>query len=253
MKKQKVIIGAAVLATACICPSPLHAQHILGVTVSSSVGTLTQTNWNTIASSNIVFGFVHATTGYSFSEDTDYDNNMKRGKKAGLLMGAYEFSHLYADTPSQEATYFWNYAGSDILNDGKSISPMIDFEVFSGHDGASSYTAWFNDWATDLESKTTNSMKPVIYGSVCSGMCDLTTSCNLGQFAANFNGENILTGNPWSSCDSCNYADPGGISGWIYWDPGQTMKFHGITDPLSLIACIYTSKTELENKEGVGQ
>lgn len=254
MKTRKLLTGAAVLATACMATSTTtHAANILGITVSSYDGSLSQSNWNTIASSNIDFAFVRATTGYEFSEDTDYSNNMKRGKKAGLLMGAYEFSHLYADTPSEEATYFWNYAGSQIINDGKSISPMIDFEVFSGHDGASSYTAWFNDWAKDLEAKTTNSMTPVIYASTCAGMCDLTTSCTLGEFAASFNGENIYTGNPWNACTDCNYADPGTQDGWIYWDTGDTIMFNGISDSFELIACIYTSKTQLEDHEGVGE
>lgn len=251
MKKQRLLTGAAVLATACIAPQ-VHATNILGIDVSAYQGNISQTGWDDVHSDlPCVFAFARATTGYEYSEDSTYPNNMARGKAAGVLMGAYEFSHLYANTPSEEATYFWNYAGSQIKKDGKSLDPMIDFEVFSGHYGESSYTAWFNQWSTDIKGKTSNFMHPVLYASACGGMCDLTTACTLSQWVANYNNENIRTGGPWNECTSCNYVDPGTSSGWTYWQGSDTLRITGISGDVDLDA-YPDSAADLEAYQGVG-
>src|SRR5580693_7192217 len=192
--------------------------------------------WSSVKSDGVVFAFSRATTGYDYSEDSTYPGNMSRRKAAVVYMGAYHFSHLYANTPASEATYFWNYAGGYIKADNKTLDPMVDFEVFSGHDGASSYTAWFNAWSTDVKGKTSSFMHPVLYASICSGMCDLTTSCNLSQWAASYNGENLFTGNPWNTCKSCNYVDPNTSSGWTYWQVSDTGAISGISGNVDLDA-----------------
>jgi lysozyme len=248
----KLSTCAAVLATACVITSTAKATNILGIDVSANQGSLSQANWNSIASGGpTAFAFCRATTGYDFSEDATFPNNMVRGKAAGILMGAYHFSHLYANTPAQEATYFWNYAGSKIVKDGKSLDPMVDFEVFSGHDGASSYTAWFNDWSADVKAKTSNFMHPVLYASACGGMCDLTTACTLSQWVANYNGENLFSGGPWNECTSCNYVDPGTSSGWTYWQVSDTGSMPGISGNVDFDA-YPGSKATLETNQGVG-
>ncbi len=229
---NKLSACAAVLATACVVTTSAKAQRPLGIDVSAYQGG--SINWSSVYSDGVRFAFARATTGYDYSEDSTYPNNMTRGKSAGVLMGAYHFSHLYANTPSQEATYFWNYAGSKIVKDGKSLDPMIDFEVFSGHDGASSYTAWFNAWSSDVKAKTSNFMHPVLYASACGGMCDLTTACTLSQWVANYNGENLYTGGPWNECTSCNYVDHGGSANWTYWQVSDTGAITGISGNVDL-------------------
>jgi len=242
----------AVLATACLVIPQANATNILGIDVSAFQGNITQTGWNDVhADLPCVFAFARATTGFNFSEDGTYHNNVARGKAAGIKMGAYEFSHLYANTPSQEATYFWNFAGGTIIKDGKSIMPMVDFEVFSGHDGASSYTAWFNAWSTDIKGKTANFLHPVLYASICNGMCDLTTACTLSQWAASYNGENIRTGGPWSSCTGCNYVSPGTGNNWTYWQGSDTLRITGISGNVDLDA-YPLSAADLEAFQGVG-
>jgi lysozyme len=223
---------AAVLAAACVVTTSARATRPLGVDVSAYQGG--SINWSSVYSDGVRFAFSRATTGYDYSEDSTYPNNMTRGKAAGVLMGAYHFSHCYANTPASEATYFWNYAGSKIVKDGKSLDPMVDFEVFSGHDGASSYTAWFNDWSADVKAKTSNFMHPVLYASACGGMCDLTTACTLSQWVANYNGENLYTGGPWNECTSCNYVDHGGSANWTYWQVSDTGSITGISGHVDL-------------------
>ena len=56
-------------------------------------------------------------------------------------MGAYHFAHPNSATPASEASHFWSVAGGYIKADGKTLMPMLDMEVFSGVDGASTYSA----------------------------------------------------------------------------------------------------------------
>ncbi len=239
---------AAALALAFV-PGRAQANNILGIDVSAYQGG--SINWTSVHNDGVKFAFCRAVTGYNYSEDSTYPGNMSRGKAAGVYMGAYQFSHLYANTPSQEATYFWNYAGGYIKADNKSLDPMIDFEVFSGHDGASSYTAWFNAWSSDVKAKTSAFMHPVIYASICNGMCDLTTSCTLSQWAASYNGENLYTGGPWSTCKSCNYVNPGGSANWTYWQVSDTGRISGISGNVDLDA-YPLSAADLIAYQGVG-
>jgi lysozyme len=253
MKKRTLLTGAAVLAATCVPTPHVSAENILGIDVSAYQGSLSQTDWDDIKSNGANFAFCRATTGYEYSEDSTYPNNMAYGKNAGLQMGAYEFSHLYANTPSQEATYFWNYAGGQIKADGKSIDPMIDFEVFDGAYGyGDNYTGWFNQWSTDIKGKTSSFMHPVIYASICSGMCDLTTSCTLSQWAASYNTENLFTGGPWNECTGCNYVDPDTGNGWTYWQVSDTGKIGGISGDVDFDA-YPLSAADLKAYQGVGE
>jgi lysozyme len=250
MKKtvQTPAMIAAALALAFV-PARAHANNILGIDVSAYQGG--SINWTSVHNDGVKFAFARAVTGYNYSEDSTYPGNMSRGKAAGVIMGAYQFSHLYANTPAQEATYFWNYAGGYIKADNKSLMPMIDFEVFSGHYSEPSYTAWFNAWSTDVKAKTSAFMHPVIYASICNGMCDLTTSCTLSQWAASYNGENLYTGNPWNTCKSCNYVNPGGSGNWTYWQVSDTGRISGISGNVDLDA-YPLSLADLIAYQGVG-
>lgn len=241
-KMKKLSNYAAVLATACVATSQARAANILGIDVSSSQGAI---NWSEVKVSGVDFAFAKATEG-NYYQDTEFKNYMVNGKAAGVQMGAYEFARPGIDTPATEANYFWSFAGAYIKGDGKSISPAIDFEEFSGHDGTASYTAWFNNWAADLEAKTTNSMAPVIYVGSCTGACDLNSNITLGGWIANYNGENLYTGNPWNTCTSC---DPWGPGVWVYWQCG-TGSIGGISGPVDLDAFNGTL-AELKSEEGV--
>jgi lysozyme len=250
MKKtvQTPAMIAAALALAFV-PASVHATNILGVDVSAYQGS--SINWTSVHGDGVKFAFCRAVTGDGYSQDSTYPGNMSRGKAAGVYMGAYQFSHLYANTPQAEVNYFWSYAGSQIKADNKSLDPMVDFEVFSGHAGASSYTAWFNAWSSDVKAKTTAFMHPVIYASICNGMCDLTTSCTLSQWAASYNGQNLYSGSPWSTCKSCNYVNPGGGANWTYWQVSDTGRISGISGNVDLDA-YPLSAANLIAYQGVG-
>jgi lysozyme len=239
---NKLSTCAALLATACVVTTSARANNILGIDVSSAQGSI---NWTKVKAAGVEFAFCPATT------DSSFTNNMVKGKAAGVHMGAFQFGEPYAQTPGQAATAFWNIAGPYIKADGKSLYPAITFEVFEGYDGASSYTAWFNDWATDVKAKTAIFLHPVIYASACGGMCYLTTGCGLPEWVANYNGENLYTGGPWNECTSCNYEDPGGSANWTYWQVTDTGTIGGISGDVDLDAFNGTL-AELKSEEGIG-
>jgi lysozyme len=245
---MKKLFYSAVVLTASLATLSVRANtHILGVDVSSYQGS--GINWTSVHNDGVAFAFAKATEGVNYFQDPDYAGNMSRGKAAGVQMGAYHFTHCWVNTPASEATYFWNFAGGYIKADGKSIDPMIDLETFNGVDGASTYTAWMNAWATDVKAKTTAFMRPVIYISACNA-CVLNTSIALSADIADYNGENLYTGGPWSTCTSCNVW--GNSNSWTYWQVSSTGSITGISGNVDLDAYNDTL-ADLKAFQGVGQ
>jgi lysozyme len=218
MKTNTIVILAATLATALVCRHA-HAENLFGIDLS---GDETVTNWADVKAAGANFAFVEATEG-NYYEDPNFKADMVNGKAAGLLMGAYQFARPDIDCVSTEVNYFWSFAGAYIIADGKSLDPAVDFEVFNGSDCQPDYTAWFNTWAKDVEAKNSGIKHCVIYCSACSGACDLiqfneSGGIELEAWIANFNGDNLYTGNPWSNCDCCNAWMSGcGTENWTYW------------------------------------
>jgi GH25 family lysozyme M1 (1,4-beta-N-acetylmuramidase) len=241
---KKLFSYAAILATAYVATSQARANNLLGIDVSSYQGSI---NWTSVHSAGVAFAFAQATEG-NYHQDSQFKNYMINGKAAGVQMGAAHFSRPDLNTPTTEANYFWSFAGPYIKADGKSISPAVEFETFNGHVGASTYTAWFNAWAAAVQAKTTNSMAPVIYVSTCGGACNLDNTITLGGWLANYNGENLYTGNPWNTCIGCN---PWGQNVWVYWQCSSTGSIPGISGNVDLDAFNGTL-AKLKSTEGVG-
>ena len=218
MKTNIKLIMAATLAAALVCQGA-RAENLFGIDLSSYE---TVTNWADAKKAGANFAFVEATEG-NYYENTSFAADMVNGKAAGLLMGAIHFARPDIDCVSTEANYFWAFAGGYIIADGKSLDPAVDFEVFNGSDCQPDYTAWFNTWAKDVMAKNSGIGHVVIYCSACSGACDLiqynlSGGINLQAWIADFNGENLYTGNPWSNCDCCNAWTSGCSTGnWTYW------------------------------------
>lgn len=250
MKKPLFRIGiiAATMATALVCQR-VQANNLFGIDVSSFQGS---PNWSTVHSQGCQYAFAKATEG-NYYQDADFKADMNNGKAAGVQMGAYHFARPDLNCVSTEANYFWNFAGGYIVADGKSLYPMVDFEVFNGSACQPNYTAWFNTWANDVKAKTSHFLRPVIYCSACSGACDLiefdkSGGIQLSGWIANYNGENLYTGNPWSNCDCCNAWQANnqcGTANWTYWQVTSGGSIGGISGsvdfdayPLALSALI---------------
>ena len=223
---QRIMFLAAA-STVAFAPGIAVAQRPLGVDVSSYQG---EPGWTSVKASGISFAWAKATEG-TFDDDPDFAYNMSNGKAAGVLMGAYHFAHPASDAPSSESSFFWSAAGGYIKADGKSLQPTLDFEVFSGVTGASSYSDWANQWFNDILNDASGagvSVKPVLYTSSCSA-CDFDSSvAKWFDWMANYNGESAQTGTPWSSCSSCDVW--GGWNVWQYSSSGSVSGISGACD-----------------------
>src|SRR5947207_8441641 len=136
----------AVLLTTSLAATVL-AQRPTGLDVSSYQGT---PNWGSIKSCGRSFAWAKATEGVSIN-DGDYRYNINNAKANGVYVGAYHFAHPENNSPGAEASHFWSVISGDIQNDGKSLQPVLDFEVFSGHVGASSYSDWANQFNNTIK------------------------------------------------------------------------------------------------------
>ncbi|EEF61845.1 glycoside hydrolase family 25 protein [Pedosphaera parvula] len=228
--KSSLALAAAVAMS--VGSQSAQANNLLGIDVSSYQGS---PNWTSVAGCGPKYAFVKATEG-NYYQDSVYNSDMSNGKAAGLQMGAYDFCRPDQISPATEANYFWAFAGSKITTDGKSLYPMADFEVFGGHVGATTYTAWFNAWSADVKAKKTTFMHPVIYCSAGTGACDLNTGITLSAWIANYNGGNLYTGHPWTCCTSCNAWGPGTGNNWTYWQVSSTGAICGISGNVDLDA-----------------
>jgi lysozyme len=221
MKTIRVLIAGAALA---LCVNQAQANNLFGIDVSSFQGSV---NWSSVHANGADFAFCKATEG-NYYHDAYYSGNMSNAKAAGVKIGAYHFSRLDQNCASTEANYFWSFAGSKITADGKTIFPVIDFETYNGHACQSTYTAWINAWGGYVQGKTSAFMHPIVYSSAGAGMCDLTTACTLEAWVANYNGENLYTGDPWSCCTSCNFKSPG-THYWVWWQVSSTGSIGGVS------------------------
>jgi GH25 family lysozyme M1 (1,4-beta-N-acetylmuramidase) len=221
---------AAATVVLALAPAGAWAQRPLGIDVSSYQGG--GINWTSVKNSGVSFAWAKATEGVNIV-DADFTINENNGKNAGVYMGAYHFAHPNLNTPGAEASYFWGTANGYIKADGKSFMPMLDMEVFSGVVGASTYSAWANDWCNDIVADGSGaglSIKPVIYTSACSA-CEFDSSISgWTSYIADYNGENPQTGTPWSTCTSCEVWGPGVWSVWQYSETGSVSGIAGNVD-----------------------
>ncbi len=212
-----------------VCNSAL-AQRPLGVDVSSFQGG--SINWSSVKSDGVAFAWTKATEGTTIT-DPDFTINENNGKAAGVYMGAYHFAHPNTATPAAEAGHFWSVAGGYIKADGLTFMPMLDMEVFSGVDGASSYSDWANQFNNDIVSDAAGNgvaIRPFIYVSACNA-CEFNSS--VAQWLADiadYNGENLYTGTPWSTCTSCEVWGPGVWNAWQVSDSGAISGIPGNVD-----------------------
>jgi lysozyme len=231
MKKIKFLAAALVLFLGATMAHANNTTHsLLGVDVSSYQGSI---GWGSVYGDGVRWAYAKATesTGYT---DAYFSGNMNNGKANGVQMGAYHFAHPESTCPSAQVNHFWAVAGGKITADGKSIYPMLDVEVFSGVTcGEGTYTGWCNDWSVDVKAKTGNFLHPILYTSACSA-CHLSSSITLSAWIACYNGQNLYTGNPWSTCTSCNVW--GGSNSWTMWQVSSTGRISGISGNVDLDA-----------------
>lgn len=247
----KIGIITAVLGLA-VASQRAEANNTFGIDVSSYQGSI---NWSDVAGNGADYAYAKATEG-NYYEDADFKANMVNGKAAGLQMGAYHFARPDIDCVSTDANYFWSFAGGYIIDDGKSIYPMVDFEVFDGSDCQPDYTAWFNTWSSDVQAKTGNYLHPIIYCSACTGAGDLiqynlSGGITLSGWIADYNGENLYTGGPTDcSCDDPWSTGCGWSGNWTFWQVSSTGSIGGVSGDCDFDAYAATA-ADLKAWQGV--
>jgi GH25 family lysozyme M1 (1,4-beta-N-acetylmuramidase) len=223
---HKPILTAALL----LAITQQSQSRPLGIDVSSYQGS--GVNWSSVKSSGRSFAWAKATEGMTINDST-FSGNISRGKSAGLIMGGYHFAHPESNGPGSEENHFWSIAGGTILSDNKTLMPMLDFEVFSGHVSASSYSDWANQFNNALvaDAKAAGvKITPFLYTSSCN-------ACNFGSSVsgwnadlANYNGQSSQTGTPWSVCSSCEAWGSGVWDAWQYTDSASVSGVSGGVD-----------------------
>ncbi len=206
------------------------ASRALGIDVSSFQGS--GVNWTSVKGSGRTFAWAKATEGTTIT-DSDFTINQNNGKAAGMIMGAYHFAHPASASAASEENHFWSVAGNYIDADGKTLMPMLDMEVFSGHVSASSYSDWANQWnnaaVADASAKGVK-ITPFIYTSACSA-CNFDGSVAVWNAdIADYNGESSQTGTPWSTCGSCAVWGSGVWDAWQYTDSASVSGVSGGVD-----------------------
>lgn len=245
----RTFLAMAAAVTLSFSADSTRANNLLGIDVSSAQGSI---NWASVYGDGVRFAFARATDGTTFT-DTKFSTYMTQGKAAGVQMGAWHFAHPNANCPSAEVNHFWSVAGAYILADGKSLSPALDFETFGGTACQPSYTAWANAFNNLVKAKTSASLNCQIIISTCSG-CNFTSSITLGPWILNYNGSNLYTGSPWTSCCNCNVWDSThkcGSTVWNYWGVSSTGAISGISGNVDLDAFNGTLSF-LKSSQGVG-
>jgi lysozyme len=227
------IIAAVAMTTSVQANNTSHS--LLGIDVSSYQGYIT---WSSVKGDGVDWAYARCTEGTA-SNDSDWAGNTSRGKSAGVQMGSYHFAYPAEGCPSVQVNHFWGrISGSITANDGKTIMPMVDCEEFTGV-GCSegSYTTWYNDFSADLKAKTSLTLRPIIYASACN-CSHLSTAITLSAWIADYNGENLYTGNPWTTC--CSYCRWGSTScnnnTWTMWQVSSTGAISGISGNVDLDA-----------------
>lgn len=225
---HKIHIQSLAAIAAMICATHADARP-LGIDVSTFQGSV---NWSSVKAAGITFAFAKATEGATFNDST-FVGNQNNGKAAGVYMGAYHFARPGNNSPGTESSHFWNVANDYIVSDGKSFNPVLDFEDFSGHVGATSFTDWANQWCNTIKNNaaaTGLTVTPVFYTSSCSA-CNFSTGvASWTPWLANYNGQDSQTGTPWSTCTSCAVWGAGVWSVWQYTSSGAVSGVSGNVD-----------------------
>jgi len=136
-------------------PWPLAPVYVKGIDVSHWQGSII---WSEVYGAGYRFAFVKASEGVGWA-DPNFGANMKDGRNAGLLMGAYHFARPdLGNNPKDEAEYFISVA-SEYLREGF-LRPALDLEVGSAL-GKDALSNWVRVWMETVKNET--GIEPIIY------------------------------------------------------------------------------------------
>jgi GH25 family lysozyme M1 (1,4-beta-N-acetylmuramidase) len=191
----------------------------LGIDVSSFQGNV---DWGSAYGGGVRFAYVKATQGTGYTNPY-FSSQINGATDASVVAGAYDFADFNTVSASSEAAHFLSVAGS-YVQEGY-LRPALDME------GSTSMTKtqisnWVNSWASYVYSHT--SVLAVVYASqsFASSYFNSSVPAEPSQYwEANYNGQNLYTGNPGSSTP---------YSTWTMWQVSSTGSVPGVTGNVDL-------------------
>ncbi len=211
--------------------STATAERPIGIDVSYWQGNISQTNWNTVASSSgRTFVFVRASHLDSTGGEPDpyFANNMTRAKNAGLYAGAYHYATPDSYTAVYEANYFLDQAHARNYIVPGYMRPVLDVEGVSAAFDKPTLSQWANDWIDRVKSET--GVEAMIYSNSSYSSSRFDSSVASRSFwVANW--LNPLT-ESWVRTEGID--PPAGIgvfSAWAFWqysNNGNTSGFPSV-------------------------
>ncbi|HLO48835.1 MAG TPA: GH25 family lysozyme, partial [Kamptonema sp.] len=180
-------------------------MSIRGIDVSSYQSNV---NWQTVANSGIVFGFIKATEGATFVDDT-FARNWAAMKAAGIQRGAYHFFRPATNVQGQIDLYL-----KTVKMEAGDLPAVLDVESTGGL----SATEICNRMAIWLEAveKATN-IRPIIY--TYPGFWDNLGTKRFSDYPL-WIAHYTSAQEPWV---------PGGWSSWTFWQYTDSGSVPGVS------------------------
>src|SRR5439155_5888691 len=144
-------------------------------------------NWNTVhTTGGKSFAFLRATAGLNTDDDQFLNNvNASTGAQAkGLYSGFYHFAYYDLDathTAIAEADHFFNVVKNYLVNNGKTMMPVLDVERPNRTGWTNNDLAqWINDWCNRVKSRALSekgvNVTPMVYTGASRASTQLTAA-----------------------------------------------------------------------------
>ena len=187
--------------------SIITPKEAVGIDVARYQGDI---DWNKVPKDNILFVYVKATEGRTYTDPT-FHRNMKGAKKAGFKVGAYHFFRMTSGAREQ-FKHFQSQVGKYKMD----LIPMIDVETSDGKPEKQLQDSL--DVFISLVEKTYK-VKPMIYGTQRS----YNTYC-----APKYNNLHLYIGRYGSI--SPEIKDKGSYTIWQYSEKGRINGIPNLVD-----------------------
>ena len=188
--------------------SIITPKEAVGIDVSHHQGDI---DWNKVPKEKILFVYVKATEGRTYTDKT-FHKNIKGAKKAGFLVGAYHFFRMTSGAREQ-FEYFQSQVGKYKMD----LIPMIDVETSDGKPEKQLHDSL--DVFISLVEKTYK-VKPMIYGTQRS----YNTYC-----APKYNNLHLYIGRYGSNSPEIN-----GKGSYTIWQYSEKGRINGIPNLVDL-------------------
>jgi len=165
--------SSAYKTSASFTTSACSSSILYGVDVSHYNGTI---NWQLVYAAGKSFAFAKCSEGVSGADDINFTTNMKNGKSAGVVMGAYHLARPYYNAAVDEANHFIGIAGSYI--GAGQLPPALDLEPANVETLTKSVlSTWVQTWISTVQNAT--GVAPIIYTTHYDATNLLNSSLNI--------------------------------------------------------------------------